>query len=56
MYAPKMLPGQEPYTPEELARLESFVSAAIEAAEVYSEDELEWHAIQERKPLAKIIL
>lgn len=49
----KMMPGQEPYTPEELERLESFIGAAAEAAEVFSEDELEYHAYVQRKESVK---
>ncbi len=50
MSEPKLMPGQEPYTPEELGRLESFIGAAAEAAEVFSEDELEYYThIKRRK-------
>lgn len=41
---PKMMPGQEPYTAAELARLNSLLSAACLAEEVFSDDELELYA------------
>lgn len=36
-----MMPGQEPYTEAELAKLGRMLGAACEATEHYSEDELE---------------
>jgi hypothetical protein len=41
---PKMMPGHEPYTREEYARITAMVGSAAEATEVFDEDELERHA------------
>jgi hypothetical protein len=49
----KMMPGQTPYTPEEVKRLQALVGSAIVAVEVFGEDELEWHAYNQRKEEVK---
>lgn len=41
MTTPKMMPGQEPYTPEEWKTISRLVAAAAQATEEFSEDELE---------------
>lgn len=47
-FAPKMMPGQEPYTSAETAKLQSMTAAACEAEEVFSADELEAYADTQR--------
>lgn len=51
MYQPKMMPGQELYTEEELAQVQSLIASACEAEEVIGDGlqdfgyyELEDHA------------
>jgi len=56
MYEPKMMPGQEPYTEEELAQVSSLITAACEAEEEIGDGgqdfgyyELEDHAYTQAK-------
>jgi len=41
---PRMMPGQEPYSPAEQAKIDKLIGGAAEAAEAFGEDELEWQA------------
>jgi hypothetical protein len=45
----KMMPGQEPYTEQELEKLNGMISGACEAEEYFSDDELEDFARKEAK-------
>jgi len=45
-----MIPGQEPYTQEELQRLHKALEEACEATEYFTEDELEEAADECRLP------
>lgn len=47
--APKMMPGQTPYTPKELRRLQTLVGSAATAIDIFGGDELEYH--QEKRKL-----
>lgn len=51
----KMMPGQTPYTPEELKRLQALVGSALVAVEVFGEDELEWYAKRKEERVKKDI-
>lgn len=45
----KMMPGQTPYTDEELEQLYLFVGHAAEAEEYFSDEELEEYARKHQK-------
>ena len=53
MYEFKMMPGQQPYTVGEQARLSRMLGAAARAEELFGEDELERYTEQQRKPKEK---
>jgi len=45
----KMMPGQTPYTPEEIKRLQALVGSAIVAVEAFGEDELEYYTERKKR-------
>ncbi len=46
---PKMMPGQQPYTDEELQQLARLLVGAIAAEDCFSEDELERYAEERQR-------
>lgn len=45
-----MMPGQEPYTPEEQKAVDKLIAGANEATEMFDEDELEEYARTHNEP------